>query len=105
MSGKPLAVLVQLMVFWLYGVVDSRPAVTKASLPPSGRLDFERYRSASTVNLLLACQLAFKPTSEDVTRRSMVWMTISGVNVLAVNDVNRALLSTALDRLGLPLAS
>src|SRR5947209_4773506 len=102
MLGKPPDVFDQSIVFWLYGVGDSRPAVTKASLPPSGRLAFDLYRSASTDKLDVACQLVLSPISDVVTLRSIVWLTISGVNVFAVNEVIRPFLTTTLDHSGLP---
>src|SRR2546429_7990113 len=105
MSGRPPGTLVQEIVSWLYGWVDSRPEVTKASSPPSGRLARERYRSHAKDRFAAGSHFALRPMREMVTRRSMGWLTISGVNVLAVKDVMRPVLTTTLVHSGWPWAS
>src|SRR5205823_5050272 len=102
MSGRPPGTLVQEIVSWLYGWVDSRPEVTKASSPPSGRLARERYRSHAKDRFAAGSHFALRPMREVVTRRSMVWLTISGVNVLAVKEVMRPFLTTTLVHSGWP---
>src|SRR2546429_4766747 len=100
MSGRPPGTLVQEIVSWLYGWVDSRPEVTKASSPPSGRLARERYRSHAKDRFAAGSPFALRPMREVVTRRSIGWLAISGGNLLAVKDGMRHVLHTTLVHLG-----
>jgi len=102
--GRLLGTSEKISVSGAFGVFETRPAVTKLSCPPSGRLAVDRYPSAVKRNLSVGFHSTFNPNIEVVTTRSTVLFTISGWKSLTVIPVTTPFLITGFDQL-VPIVS
>src|ERR1700712_3448841 len=91
MSGRPLFVVCHFSV-----LSPAMPDTRKVSLPPSSRIDLDRYRSAPNFKAGDQVHWPFSPIWVVLTSRSTEMLAISGTKEFAVKPVTRPLVAVTL---------